>query len=329
VAAYGALLSVPAQAQGPRSTRLETRRTSAIDGAAVNATIERGAPSAAIEPGALRLELPRLTWEQRWSRFRLSEGVFTGILGAVGIAGYIVPPATGPARWQGGIAADDAVRNALMLQSHDDRQTASSVSDGLLFGMAAAPLLIDAVLTAWLIRDSSDVALQMMLMDLQAHAFAQGVTALVKWAVRRERPLDRGCREDATRRADDPNCGGQADPGIADHSFFSGHASVAFTSAALICLHHTEIGLFGPAGDAAACATGIAIASTVGALRIMADRHYLSDVAIGAGVGILSGWILPYLLHFASFGDARTGINATIAPSIDTTHAGLNVVGSF
>jgi hypothetical protein len=83
------------------------------------------------------------------------------------------------------------------------------------------------------------------------------------------------------------------------------------------------------AGDAAACATGLALATAVGVLRIAADRHYATDVLLGAGVGLLSGWLLPWLLHYdvgEALGDTTS---ITVAPRIDDDVIGVQVFGVF
>lgn len=274
------------------------------------------------------VEDPSFEWSERLRRFRLAEGVFSGVLGAVAIGGYVGSGSSGAhsARWHEGNPFDDGVRNALTLHGHADRDIAAAASDGLAIGLTLAPIAIDAILIGWLGRGSSDAALQMVLIDFQAHALAQALTSLVKWGVKRERPVGRSCRTDDPRSVGDPACDGN----VAPESFFSGHTSIAFTSAALVCVHHTELGLLGEAGSAAACATGLTLATSVGALRMMADRHYFSDVLIGASVGLLSGWLLPYVLHYASFdGGPNSDFRAAIAPSVDQTQAGLQAMGQF
>ena len=37
---------------------------------------------------------------------------------------------------------------------------------------------------------------------------------------------------------------------------------------------------------------------TTGALRIVADQHWASDVLVGAAVGTFSGLAVPYFLHY-------------------------------
>ncbi len=80
--------------------------------------------------------------------------------------------------------------------------------------------------------------------------------------------------------------------GSAKNSFPSGHTATAFSAAEFL---HQEFGhhsIWISIG-------GYTVATMVGASRIFNDRHWLSDVVAGAGIGILSTkaiyWIYPYL----------------------------------
>lgn len=64
-------------------------------------------------------------------------------------------------------------------------------------------------------------------------------------------------------------------------SFPSGHTTLAFVSATFV---HKELGGVSPWYSIGAYAT----ATAVGALRIMNNKHWFSDVLVGAGIGILS-----------------------------------------
>lgn len=70
-----------------------------------------------------------------------------------------------------------------------------------------------------------------------------------------------------------------------DRSFFSGHTSTAFASAGMICTMKIKH-----------CPYAIALAGTVGYLRIAANWHWTSDVIIGAGVGYFNGRIIPQVI---------------------------------
>jgi membrane-associated phospholipid phosphatase len=91
---------------------------------------------------------------------------------------------------------------------------------------------------------------------VRANIVAQTLTGAVKMSVRRERP-------DGT-----------------EFSFPSGHTSVTFASATVLQRH------FGWKAGVPA----YAMASYVAASRIHDKRHFLSDVAFGAAVGVVSGW---------------------------------------
>jgi membrane-associated phospholipid phosphatase len=68
-------------------------------------------------------------------------------------------------------------------------------------------------------------------------------------------------------------------------SFFSGHTSAAFAGAAATCSMENHY-----------CGPGFALAALVGYLRIAADKHFFSDVMVGAAVGATSGHYIPTLI---------------------------------
>jgi membrane-associated phospholipid phosphatase len=78
-------------------------------------------------------------------------------------------------------------------------------------------------------------------------------------------------------------------PDGGSHSFPSGHTAQAFVAATIL---HKEFGKARPYISV----LGYLTASTVGVLRIMNDRHWASDVLVGAGIGILSTNV-AYLTH--------------------------------
>ncbi len=83
-----------------------------------------------------------------------------------------------------------------------------------------------------------------------------------------------------------------------DNSFPSGHSTTAFLAATIL---HKEYGesispWFSVAGYGIAAGTGIA--------RVVADKHWISDVLAGAGIGIFSGEF-AYWLNDALFGKGK------------------------
>ena len=69
--------------------------------------------------------------------------------------------------------------------------------------------------------------------------------------------------------------------GTNQHSFPSGHTSIAFAGATML---HKEFGKVSPWISVA----GFGIATCVGVDRVLRDRHYWHDVVAGAGIGIVA-----------------------------------------
>jgi len=90
-------------------------------------------------------------------------------------------------------------------------------------------------------------------------AAAQGVAQLLKWTVRETRP-----------------------DGSNDRSFPSGHAATAFAAATSIMRRR----------GADEGVPAMALAGFTGLARVQADKHYWHDVAAGAAIGGLSGFLL-------------------------------------
>src|ERR1044071_8600947 len=123
--------------------------------------------------------------------------------------------------------------------------------------LGSAPLELGAAFTTYAIgRAMKKPCAAALGADLvQAQLMAQMLTVGLKQAARRTRPTGSGL------------------------SFPSGHTSMAFASATVLQRH------FGwKAGIPA-----YAVASYVAASRVQTQRHYLSDVAFGAALGIVAG----------------------------------------
>jgi membrane-associated phospholipid phosphatase len=170
------------------------------------------------------------------------------------------------------------------------------------------------------------VGWQMALISFQSLALTRFATAGAKMAFDRERPSQTACRESS------PDGAGCSTEATSHQSFFSGHTSLAFTGAGLICAHHLNLDLYGSrAADVAMCGTALAAATTVGALRLAGDRHYLTDVLVGAGVGFASGYLVPTLLHYLgteSSGGPDEPLWSGLRPTLGET-LGVELNGSF
>ncbi len=189
--------------------------------------------------------------------------------------------------------ADEDARDQLRLDGYLARRRARDASDVLLAVTVTTPMLADAVTTAGWYHRSPDVAEQMLLIDAEVLAVTTGVHGLVAALANRERPYGRTCGSELD--ADGLDCRRND----RYRSFFSGHSSVSFAAASLICIHHQELELYGGgAADALACGAGYAAATATATLRVVGDMHYLSDVMVGAAWGTVAGLGLPWVFHY-------------------------------
>lgn len=78
--------------------------------------------------------------------------------------------------------------------------------------------------------------------------------------------------------------------GSTNNSFPSGHTATAFASAELLRKEYKDISPW--IGLA-----GYVVATSVGVMRILNNRHYMSDVIAGAGIGILSTNLSYYIYN--------------------------------
>lgn len=282
---------------------------------------DRGLASHEPPPGTSTL---RIAWREEWPRYSFDEAVLTVGLGALLLAAELLPTATFRPNWRGGILFDDGVRDGLRLREYSQRESAriaSEVLQGVLLGF---PYVVDALFVAGIGEGSWDLALQMGLVSLEANVIALVFWRITSLLARRERPVATAC----AAGDDSPHC----DDRQTTQSFFSNQATNAFTSAGLTCLHHTTMSLWGDeAADATACVGALTVASVAGLLRVMSDFEYLTDVLTGAVVGLLSGWLLPYLLHYQ--GGARPELRSPVAvipaPMIGDNMLGLQAAGWF
>ncbi len=67
------------------------------------------------------------------------------------------------------------------------------------------------------------------------------------------------------------------------------------------------------------------MATGVGAMRVMNNRHWISDVMVGAGIGILST-NLAYLTHRYRWGKKKNGGQTTVIPSYDGQTGMVNII---
>ena len=123
-----------------------------------------------------------------------------------------------------------------------------------------------------------------VLLITEATSLAMLANVIVKYSVGRARPyVWQGTPDLYPASASDANV-----------SFFGGHTTFVF---AVVVSGSTLFFMQDMPGAPWVLGVGLAAASFTAYLRMAADKHYLSDTLVGAGVGSLVGWAVPYLFH--------------------------------
>lgn len=263
-----------------------------------------------------------IKWDPEWPRFSTGDWIITGAGAAVTLASAIIPPFKKHSLG-GGVLIDDSARKALRLPTSEGRYVARDASDVILSLEATWPFFVDALITTWWYHGSPDAAAQMALVDGEALAIVTAVQGATNTIVSRERPYGQTCGTPEL-----PNQTNDCDGSVHYRSFFSGHTAFTFMSASLICVHHMKLDLMGGIGDELSCVTAYAGAAATGALRVMGDMHYVSDVTVGAAFGTLVGLAVP-LIHYRRVNLAPQEKKTAIDWQLIPVGAGLGVGGVF
>ncbi|MBW1656791.1 phosphatase PAP2 family protein [Flavobacterium quisquiliarum] len=114
--------------------------------------------------------------------------------------------------------------------------------------------------------------------------------------------------------------------GSSNNSFPSGHTATAFMGAEFLYQEYKDKSIwYGIAGYAVATGTGL--------FRIYNNRHWLTDVAAGAGIGILSTkiayWINPYITKKLFKSDSENKSTSMIMPFYNGQQYGLGFAKIF
>jgi membrane-associated phospholipid phosphatase len=226
-------------------------------------------------------------WDDDWPRFSDEELVITGVATAgLAVFSVINPPAV--ERWDSRLPLDTPFYNLLAAPQRRGAMRAARASDVLVWSLAAWPW-IDTIAAGN--SEGNGLAREWALMNTQSMVISTLANRVVSTAAGRARPYSARCESE-------PDFNRQCGKPDQYRSFFSGHTALAFSSAGLVCAHHANVPLYGGKGaDAVACGVSMATATTVGTLRMVAHRHYFSDVLVGAAVGGALGAGLP-LLHY-------------------------------
>lgn len=177
---------------------------------------------------------------------------------------------------------DGGVRNALRW---DSPKSAGTISDVLAFGVAPVLSAGGNLLVAGLNNRIGEGGANTLIIA-ETVAAASVLNQITKYIVGRERPFVYALPEAKKATTDKPS-----DNNV---SFYSGHTTFTF---ALAVSGGTVAWLRGYKNAAWVWSGGLLVAAAAGYLRIAADKHYMSDVLVGALTGSLVGFSIPYFFH--------------------------------
>lgn len=278
----------------------------------------------------------RVEWSDEWPRVRLWEAIsaFALTIGDTEIEDRV--PLPSHATWNSPILFDSWARSVFRGHTAAVQSFASTSTDIMYKAGALVPFMVDDYFAAMSVHRNADVGLQLLVIDFQSFGIAGLISLTTEHAVGRARPYTLSC--DASGQVLDAHghvlqtCGTSND----FRSFYSGHATATATTAGLVCVHHQHLPLFGGGfADLAPCLFMIGVSAATGVLRLVYDEHWASDVIVGWADGVLSGYVLPSLLHFGfgggrPIGEIRSG-SLEMAPTLLPRPGGtqLGMVGVF
>ena len=287
---------------------------------------------AVIQPTIARAEEPErgessrvggapVHWDPAWPEFQTGEWIATGLGLAAVLASRVLPLPS--AHWSGGIGFDEGARDALRFHTPASRRRARDGSDIGITISASWPFF-DALVVAGWYRGSPELGTQQALISAEVLAVTAGMQGLVSLSVSRERPYGR-------------ECGGELPEATRDcanrdryYSFYSGHSANSFAAAAVNCMHHAYVPLYGGgAADNWACVGMFGVAATTALMRVATDVHYVSDVLVGATIGTTTGLLLPWALHYRHGATPSSGTlrapepQLTVLPMLSPTFHGV------
>jgi membrane-associated phospholipid phosphatase len=102
----------------------------------------------------------------------------------------------------------------------------------------------------------------------------------------------------------------------------SGHTTFAFTNATVLYLEFKE-------SSPVLAYSGYAFATTTGAYRMINNKHWFSDVLVGAGIGILVTKLVYHFEPFKNFNPFKKTKNITLIPEINDDNYGVYFSYSF
>ncbi len=98
--------------------------------------------------------------------------------------------------------------------------------------------------------------------------------------------------------------------GSSNHSFSSGHTATAFLGATINYHEYKEASML-------YASSGFLFSSSTAGLRVVNNRHWVSDVVAGAGIGILIGNLIYHIEPLKNFNPFKNSKNISFTPMVD------------
>ncbi|WP_434381357.1 phosphatase PAP2 family protein [Melittangium boletus] len=281
-------------------------------------------PDAALPPRAQQAtDAPRLqSLDFNWTR----EGLITGVGGALWITTEAVfksQLAPSACRWcdrssdgTDTLNAVDRWGRGVAARTEQGRHAWNTWSNVVDFGVLPVGVLGAQYLLGSSNGASPRHAAEDATIIVESAVVAAVVNQAVKFAVGRERPFVHVLDEEQKARTKHPS-----DNNL---SFYSGHTSLAFS---LVTAAGTVSELRGYDKSWLIWAVGLPAAASVGVMRMGADKHYFSDVVVGAAAGSLFGVAVPLLLHGrrSATPDVGPGVSMRMSGNL----GGMSLSGTF
>jgi membrane-associated phospholipid phosphatase len=156
----------------------------------------------------------------------------------------------------------------------------ADLASDILTGAGAFPLVLSVSDWSRGRLGGSDVAVQLAMLS-EVLALQSGINLAVRSLAVWPRPFLLGSKGGTERNSKD-----------ASGSFYSGHSSAAFSIAVFSSCWYDRTH---PGSRYSPWIWGgsLAVAATTASLRVIAGKHYPSDILVGALVGSLVGWAVP------------------------------------
>lgn len=221
-----------------------------------------------------------------------TDGIVTGSAATIWVTAELLQPAFGPTtcRWCDRSPSGVDTLNPVDRSVRDALRWSKPQAADVLSGVAAFGLVPVGVIGMDLLAAHHDGATRPVLEDAllitEATALAGAVNEFAKYSAGRERPFVHVLPE--AEKALTPR------PSDNNTSFYSGHTNFAF---ALAVSAGTLATLRGYTWAPWVWAVGMPLATFSGYLRIAADKHYFTDVVVGAAAGSAIGFAVPALFH--------------------------------